>query len=192
MGSLNVPCLTLRSSLSYETNSLHLNSTWRKLRECRCLVVKLCLTLLWHHSLLGSSIHGISQERIVGWAAISFSRGSFQLRDQTCISCIDRQILYYWDTRKSKLREFCWCSVAQSCPTLYDPTDCRMPGFPVLHHFPWVSSCPLSQWCHPTISSSVIPFSGLQSFPASGSFLMKRDYLKGFLFSRKDLDLYWT
>ena len=32
------------------------------------------------------------------------------------------------------------------------------------------SSCPLSQWCHPTISSSVIPFSYLQSFPASGSF----------------------
>ena len=31
-------------------------------------------------------------------------------------------------------------------------------------------SCPLSQWCHPTISSSVIPFSHLQSFPASGSF----------------------
>ena len=31
--------------------------------------------------------------------------------------------------------------------------------------------CPLSQWCHPTISSSVIPFSSyLQSFPASGSF----------------------
>ena len=32
-------------------------------------------------------------------------------------------------------------------------------------------SCPLSQWCHPTISSSVIPFSScLQSFPTSGSF----------------------
>ena len=34
------------------------------------------------------------------------------------------------------------------------------------------NSCPLSQWCHPTISSSVIPFSScLQFFPASGSFL---------------------
>ena len=34
------------------------------------------------------------------------------------------------------------------------------------------SSCPSSRWCHPTISSSVIPFSScLQSFPASGSFL---------------------
>ena len=35
------------------------------------------------------------------------------------------------------------------------------------------NSCPSSRWCHPTISSSVIPFSScLQSFPASGSFLM--------------------
>ena len=32
------------------------------------------------------------------------------------------------------------------------------------------NSCPLSWWCHPTISSSVVPFSWLQSFPASGSF----------------------
>ena len=32
------------------------------------------------------------------------------------------------------------------------------------------NTCPLSQWCHPTISSSVVPFSCLQSFPASGSF----------------------
>ena len=35
-------------------------------------------------------------------------------------------------------------------------------------------SCPLSQWYHPTISSSVIPFSWLQSFPASGSFQMSQ------------------
>ena len=33
-------------------------------------------------------------------------------------------------------------------------------------------SCPLSQWCHPTISSSLVPFSCLQSFLASGSFPM--------------------
>ena len=37
------------------------------------------------------------------------------------------------------------------------------------------NSCPLSQWCHPPISSSVIPFSShLQSFPASGSFPMSQ------------------
>ena len=36
------------------------------------------------------------------------------------------------------------------------------------------NSCPLSQWCQPTISSSVVPFSCLQSFPASGSFQMSQ------------------
>ena len=37
------------------------------------------------------------------------------------------------------------------------------------------NSCPLSQWCHPSISSSVVPFSShLQSFPASGSFQMSQ------------------
>ena len=42
------------------------------------------------------------------------------------------------------------------------------------------NSCPLSQWCHPTISSSVVPFSShLQSFPASGSFPMSQFFASG-------------
>ena len=41
-------------------------------------------------------------------------------------------------------------------------------------------SCPLSWWCHPTISSSVFPFSShLQSFPASGSFQMSQFFALG-------------
>jgi len=42
------------------------------------------------------------------------------------------------------------------------------------------NSCPLSRWCHPTISSSVISFSScLQSFPASGSFLASQFFASG-------------
>ena len=42
------------------------------------------------------------------------------------------------------------------------------------------NSCPLSRWCHPTISSSVVPFSSrLQSFPASGSFQMSQLFASG-------------
>ena len=42
------------------------------------------------------------------------------------------------------------------------------------------NSCPSHQWCHPTISSSVIPFSShLQSFPASGSFPMSQFFPSG-------------
>ena len=41
-------------------------------------------------------------------------------------------------------------------------------------------SCPLSRWCHPTFSSSAIPFfSCLQSFPASGSFVMNQQFTSG-------------
>ena len=55
-----------------------------------CLVTKPCPTLCdpMDCSLPGSSVHGISQARILEWVAISFSRGSSQLRYQTCISYI--------------------------------------------------------------------------------------------------------
>ena len=52
----------------------------------------------------------------------------------------------------------CCCSVTQSYLTLCDSMDCSMLGFLVLHHLPELAhSCPLSRWCHPTISSSVTP-----------------------------------
>ena len=42
------------------------------------------------------------------------------------------------------------------------------------------NSCPLSRWCHPNISSSVVPFSSYpQSFPASGSFQMSQLFTSG-------------
>ena len=72
-------------------------------------------------------------------------------------------------------------SVAQSCPTLCNPMDYSILGLPVHHKIGTFSnSCPSSQWCHPTISSSVIPFSScLQPFPASGSFPMSQLFSSG-------------
>ena len=70
-------------------------------------------------------------------------------------------------TLKSLLQSDQIRSVAQSCPTLCDTMNCSTPGLPVHHQFPEFTqnSSPLSRWCHPTISSSVIPFSSrLQSF----------------------------
>ena len=64
-------------------------------------------------------------------------------------------------------------SVTQSCPTLCNPVDLSTlcsttPGA-------CSNSCPLSWWCHPTISPFVISLSSrLQTFPASGSFPMSR------------------
>ena len=54
-----------------------------------------------HQVPLFSSVHGISQARIMEWVDISFSRGSFPHRDWTHISCINRQILYCWATREA-------------------------------------------------------------------------------------------
>ena len=48
----------------------------------------------------GSGVHGISRARILEWAAISFSRGSFWPKDGTCVSYIGRQILYHWATKE--------------------------------------------------------------------------------------------
>ena len=70
------------------------------------------------------------------------------------------------DSMKNVLLLFS-CSVVSDC-------DCT-PGFPLFHRLPELcsNSCSLSLYCHPTISSSIVPFSScLQSFPASGSFPM--------------------
>ena len=72
-------------------------------------------------------------------------------------------------------------SAAQSCLTLCHPMDCSTSPYPS-SPTPGVhsKSCPLRQRCHPTISSSAIPFSFLfESFPASGSFQMSQRFASG-------------
>ena len=49
-------------------------------------------------SLLGSSVHGILQARILEWVAMPSSRGFSQPRDRICVSCHGRWILYHWAT----------------------------------------------------------------------------------------------
>ena len=72
------------------------------------------------------------------------------------------------------------CSVQFSCSVVSDslrPHELQHARPPCPSPTPGVhpNPCPLSQWCHPTISSSVIPFSSHpQSFPASGSFQMNQ------------------
>ena len=74
------------------------------------------------------------------------------------------------------------CSaVTQSCPIL-QPHWMQHARFPCPSPTPGVysNSCPLSLWCHPTISSSIRPFSShIPSFPASGSFQMSQFFASG-------------
>ena len=72
-------------------------------------------------------------------------------------------------------------SVAESCPILqsHESKHTRPPcPSPTPRAYP--NSCPLNRWCHPTISSSVVPFDSCpQSLPASGSFPMSRHFTWG-------------
>ena len=52
-------------------------------------------------SLPVSSVHGILQAKTLEWVAISFSRGSSQPRDWTCVSCIGRRFLCHWATKET-------------------------------------------------------------------------------------------
>ena len=79
-----------------------------------------------------------------------------------------------WLLGRKAMTSLQFSSVTQSWPTLCDPMDCSMPGFPVHHQLLELAQThihPTGWRCHPVISSSVIPFSFCpQSFPASGSF----------------------
>ena len=81
-------------------------------------------------SLPGSSVPGILQAGILEWVAISFSRGSSRPRDQTCISCMGRQILNQWATWEAHPQPLTACalSITRSCPALCDPVVCSPPG----------------------------------------------------------------
>ena len=108
------------------------------------------------------SVHGILQARILEWVAMPASRGSSWPRGRMHIS-----------------------SVQFSCSTMSDslwPHGLQHARLPCPSPTPRAcsNSCPSSQWCHPTISSSIVPFSScLHSFPASGSFPMSQFFASG-------------
>ena len=76
-----------------------------------------------------------------------------------------------------------WASIQlSSCVWLFVPHGLQHARLPCPSPTPRAcsNSCPSSWWCHPTISSSVAPFSScLQSFPASGSFSMSQFFASG-------------
>ena len=88
---------------------------------------------------------------------------------------MERYIFFLdWETQDSLLRYSVQCSrsvVSDFCDTM----NCSTPT-PGVHPNP----CLMSRWCHPTISSSVVPFSSRpQSFPASGSFQISQLFTSG-------------
>ena len=94
-----------------------------------------------------------------------------------CFKDVDGVIWYDWILKRSSVQ----FSLSVVSDSLW-PHGLRHARFPCLSPTPraYSNSCPLSQWCHPNTSSSVVPFSShLQSFPASGSFPMSQFFPSG-------------
>ena len=116
-------------------------------------------------SLRPHTVHGILQARRLEWVAVPFSRGSSQPRDWTQISRIAGGFFTSWASTSH--------SVVSYSLRPHEPQHARPPC-------PSPTPRVYSQWCHPIISSSVVPFpSCLQSFPASGSFPVTQFFASG-------------
>ena len=93
----------------------------------------------------------------------------------------------HWSAYILSISVFCFFLIyaqERNCWVIWWFLSAAAPDLGALLLFPWSSGCyansyPLSQWCHPTISSSVILFSCPQSFPTSGSFQMSQLFTSG-------------
>ena len=118
----------------------------------------------------GSLVLWIFQARILEQVATSYLRGLYRPGMEFMSLALAGRFL---TTVPSGIQ---FSLVTQSCLTLWTHglSQARIPC-PSPTPGACSNSCPSSQWCHPTISSSVVPFSShLQSFPASGSFQMNQ------------------
>ena len=132
----------------------------------------------------GSSVRGTSQARIL--EHLELNQKSSSLIDLLSLleGSVLPQISGYLAVLKPQLYhqfrlvQFS-CSVVSDSFQPHEPQQARPPcpsPIPGVHPNP----CPLSWWCHPTILSSVVPFSSWpQSFPESGSFQMSQLYPSG-------------
>ena len=101
----------------------------------KVLAIQSCLTLCdpMDYSLPGSSVHGISQARILEWVGISLSRGSFRLRDRTRVFCIAGRFFTIWAPREALI--WAWTTVNLHATDIY-----LMP-----HVQCWECNCPAKQ-----------------------------------------------
>ena len=103
-----------------------------------------------------------------GYENWSIKKAEHQRIGALKLYCYRRPLKVSWTARRSNQ------SILSHCLWLFGLQHARLPC-PSPTPWAYSNSCPSSQWCHPTISYSVVPFSsGPQSFPASGSFQMSQ------------------
>ena len=95
-------------------------------------------------SLLGSSVHGILQARILEWVAISFSRGSSWARDRTWVFCIGGRCFNLWATREA--------------PSMWDECNCVVVWALFGIAFLYAVDCNNSLWTFHFISLALTDF----------------------------------
>ena len=96
-------------------------------------------------------------------------------------SVTESKFILFTERQASRLGDHLFSSVAQSCRALCDPMDwgCQA-SLSITTPRACSNSWPLSWWCHPTISSYIVPFSScLQSFPALGCVPMSQFFTSG-------------
>ena len=120
--------------------------------------------------------------RILEWVTYPFSSRSSQPRNRKSVSCMSGGFFTNWAIREAPLftkafqnQFIIWFSSVQSFSHVWlfaTPwTTAHQASLSITNAHHYSNSCPLSQWCHPTVLSFVVPFfSCLQSFPASGFF----------------------
>ena len=133
---------------------------WIKLYCCGSSVTKSCLILLWPQDW--------SPQSSIPWDFPDRNRRGLLLPSLRVLA--DPRITamsavlagwFFTSEQQGKLSYIQIRSVTQSCPTPCDPMNRNMPGLAVHYQLPEFTETqhPSSQWCHPAISSSVIPFS---------------------------------
>ena len=124
----------------------------------------------------GSSVHRIIKQEY--WSGEPSSPGELTDTGTKSVSLISPALAGRFLTTITISVQFS-CSVMSDSLRPHEPQHTRPPRpspTPGVH----LNSCPLSRWCHPVISSSVVPFSSCpQSFPGSGSFPMSHFFASG-------------
>ena len=99
--------------------------------------------------------------------------------EPSCVKCARKKVIFF--KRKGNYQSVSQFSRSVMVWLFVTPwTAAHQASCPSPTPGAYSNSCPMSRWCHPTISSSVIPLSTcLQSFPASGSFPMSQLFISG-------------
>ena len=163
---------------SHQVTKVHMHTRVCVHVNARHVYTQSCPTIFIpsDHSPPGSSVHGISQARILKGVALSSSR---DLPDPVIEPTSPALTGRFFTAEPPGQSHVAVGVQALNCVWLFVSPWTRTWQTSLSFIISWIcsDSCPLSQWCHPTLSSSVIPFSScLQYFPASVSFPMSQPF----------------